>query len=728
MDSKRKASGANGLDTAADTDRAAKRRKLIEEYGDLANSETSESTTAYGLNILESIRATTDKNGRSVSPYFESLPSRTDNPQYYKKIRLPLSLEVIEGKLKDGQYPTLSSLESDFKRLVSNAKETNDRSSTIFGDAERVRKAVSNLMVKCNPAYKSGNYQAVPTPLPPTPEPDEESEDGGDKEDMNGEVDEDANVPATTADESAPASQSDGDDAEGEEEGEEQGEDEEEDDEENEGEDEDEKEAGDDDDSQPSRRRGSPRKQTNIRLSRDSETPAQRSVPRAGKADHYYEGVPFRGLNFQQAQEKIVEELIRKKNTDDYPYFEPFIFLPPRTLRDYYEVIAEPLSLKKLQKQVRGQHGRLEATYVSDFKGWAAFEDQASLIWKNAYHYNEDGSDIFAMAQELEETFQEFLKEAKEAVPEPTQPKIKLRLQQPTESPGHPKKITIHVAGKNSATGSPAPATGQSGESEATRNETPVNRIPFGGASSTGTSVNIGQLEKARSLSASIGPPSPSVAGVTKTEGGVQMTPVTRPQATHTKFQHFVPVVMNPPAPMPNGTISQYQQPPPQAPPLPPPPKKSATDILEAQKYRPQTISETEALMPRLFITTHPSLLVENKLMMAFTASATEYQQEIVVNVPLSHFRLQLRPQVAAFLESEHREWKLNVIHDTARIYPSTVPFDRRGEPVFDVTLRYGINRLEVTLIAALPQGERAPNGLNMELERFVVHCNLLKH
>lgn len=99
------------------------------------------------------------------------------------------------------------------------------------------------------------------------------------------------------------------------------------------------------------------------------------------------------------------DELVRlanKKHRDDYPYFEPFIYLPPRTLKDYYEVILEPLSLKALQKQVVGRHGRSEATYVSDFKGWAAFEDQASLIWKNAYHYNEDGSDIFVMAQELE--------------------------------------------------------------------------------------------------------------------------------------------------------------------------------------------------------------------------------------------------------------------------------------------------------------------------------------
>ncbi|KAI1752225.1 Bromodomain-containing protein [Xylaria castorea] len=726
MESKRKASGANGLDAAADTDRAAKRRKLVEEYGDLTNGETNESTTAYGLNILESIRATTDKNGRSVSPYFEALPSRSENLQYYKKIRLPLSLEVIERKLKERRYSTLSSLESDFKRLVSNAKETNDRNSTIFSDAERVRKAVSNLMVKHNPAYKSGNYQAVPTPLPPTPEPD----DGSDSEAVDGEADEDTNAQATKEDDIESLSEGNGDDAEAEDEQEED----EEEDGENEGRDEDdEPEEGDNDtDSQRRRRRASSWRKTDPEPSRDSTTPIQRSTARTGKADHYYEGVPFNGLGFQQAQEKIVEELIRKKeDSDDYPYFEPFVYLPPRTLKDYYEVIAEPLSLKALQKQVRGQHGRLEATYVSDFKGWAAFEDQASLIWKNAYHYNEDGSEIFAMAQELEETFQELLKEAKEKIPEPPQPKIKLKLPQVAETPGHPKKITIHVGGKNSVTGSPAPATAQSGESEATRNGTPVNRNPFGGASSAGTSVNLSQLEKARSMSASVGPPSPSVIGVTKTEDTVQTAPVARPQATPTTFQHFVPVVMNAPAPTANSTTPQYQQTLPQAPPPPPPPpapKRSATDILEAQKYRPRPIRETEALMPRLVITTHPSVQVENKLFMAFLASATEYQQEIVVNAPLSHFRLQLKPQVAPFLEPEHREWKLHVIHDTSRIYPSSVSFDKRGEPVFDVTLRYGINRVEVTLLAALPKGERAPNGLNMEMERFVVHLNLLRH
>lgn len=323
----------------------------------MADGETNESTTAYGLSMLESIRATTDKkyvyahknqltmilntlllahanhlvlcSGRAVSPYFETLPSRSKNAQYYKKVRLPLSLEIIEGKLKERQYTTLSSLESDFKRLVSNAKETSERNSTIFCDAERLRKAVSNLMVKHNPAYKAGNYQAVPTPLPPTPEPEEEEDD----EELNGDVDEDPGAQATEEDDDAgleslgdvdsaadedeneegeEGEEGEGEEAEEEEEGEEEeveGQEEEE-----EAEEEEEQEDGDEDDrSQLRRRRGSSWRKADVGSSRDSATPTQKSTSRTGKGDHRYEDVPFSGLSFQQAQEKIVEELIRKK-------------------------------------------------------------------------------------------------------------------------------------------------------------------------------------------------------------------------------------------------------------------------------------------------------------------------------------------------------------------------------------------------------------------------------
>lgn len=83
-------------------------------------------------------------------------------------------------------------------------------------------------------------------------------------------------------------------------------------------------------------------------------------------------------------------------------YFEPFINLPPRALKDYFKVITDPLSFKKFQKAIKGYRGRGGASGTSEFKSWNAFEEKAKLLWTNAYFYNEEGSEIYALAQELE--------------------------------------------------------------------------------------------------------------------------------------------------------------------------------------------------------------------------------------------------------------------------------------------------------------------------------------
>ena len=80
----------------------------------------------------------------------------------------------------------------------------------------------------------------------------------------------------------------------------------------------------------------------------------------------------------------------------------PFINLPSRNLREYYRVIKHPVSLKIVQRAVQGVKGRDKPTGISNFKSWATFEEEASCIWKNAYHYNEDGSDISEAARVLE--------------------------------------------------------------------------------------------------------------------------------------------------------------------------------------------------------------------------------------------------------------------------------------------------------------------------------------
>lgn len=81
---------------------------------------------------------------------------------------------------------------------------------------------------------------------------------------------------------------------------------------------------------------------------------------------------------------------------------EPFHNLPTRKLTDYYALIKKPVSLKAIQKLVRGKHGRQEASGVSDFKSWKAYEEEFSYIWRNAWEYNEDGSDISLLATQLQ--------------------------------------------------------------------------------------------------------------------------------------------------------------------------------------------------------------------------------------------------------------------------------------------------------------------------------------
>jgi len=79
---------------------------------------------------------------------------------------MPMSINIIEAKLNNGEYSTMTDLESDLKRMVQNAKDYNSSKSDIFEDAERIRKALSNFMPKHNPAYQDPDYRAVPTPIP----------------------------------------------------------------------------------------------------------------------------------------------------------------------------------------------------------------------------------------------------------------------------------------------------------------------------------------------------------------------------------------------------------------------------------------------------------------------------------------------------------------------------------------------------------------------------------
>lgn len=216
-------------------------------------------------------------SGRLVANYFETLIPRDNNEEYYERIRLPISLNIIERRLQNQEFANLSELEGYFKRMVMNAKDFYPKSSEVFEDAERVRKALSNYMTKTNPAYKLVHgYSCQATPV-----------------DTDGQPETSSAIVHQTAVEHMPVSD---EDADGEEDAQEEDEDAE----------------GDEDEDEEDE---NPRKIVLKRRGPGRPGSEQtRKLDKSGrvKADHEYEGVPYKGLSFQQAQEKIVEELIRK--------------------------------------------------------------------------------------------------------------------------------------------------------------------------------------------------------------------------------------------------------------------------------------------------------------------------------------------------------------------------------------------------------------------------------
>ncbi|KAL2023637.1 hypothetical protein VTK56DRAFT_1794 [Thermocarpiscus australiensis] len=684
MDNKRKAGSSAGAGAADGNDRASKRRKMPgppSEYN-LLKGESAESTTAYGLQFLETIRRTKDKSGRLVATYFEDLLPRDANQEYYERIRMPVSLKIIEQKLHNREFKNMSELESYFKRMVTNAKEFYPKNSEIFEDAERVRKAISNYMTKTNPAYKkiSGySCQAASVPDDSTMEQDEGSERAAEGENGDAEGEDDA--------------QGEDDDSDG-------------------ADDEGNGEEGDTEKKIVLKRRGSRRSSRGARP----------------KPDHEYEGVSYEGLTFQQAQEKIVEELIRKpdKERPEYPYFLDFINLPSRSYRDYFSVITNPLSLKGLQKLVKGIRGRQPATGVSEFKNWAAFEEKASLLWTNAHFYNEEGSEIYQLATELKECFYKELNEAKAVVQEPPQPKIRLKMTPGQETPvAGSKKITIHVGGSRGSTAaSPAPQTGQSTDPagpDVATNSNPGVLTP--GANTTGASF---QVDKARAASTPGPSPGPSAAGAMPGVG-TQQPPTALPRPNgNAPSSGNVPNGM--PIPGQNNhhapSVPQLQNGHTAVAP------SAAQQHLWDKKYRAPGRGLADALLPSVLIRTHPSIATELRYRYEIPAHAKEAQQTLVLRIPPHSHRLQLIPRLAPF-ESQGRAYRLDVTLNgqlLRRATPLPVPDDPLpvGAIVYDLALNHGTTSIIViSVVAALPKGQMLVDGAVGEVETMTIHATL---
>ncbi|KAI9744397.1 MAG: hypothetical protein M1818_001926 [Claussenomyces sp. TS43310] len=626
---------------------------------------------------------------------------------------MPIAFDTIESKLRRGEFENLTTLESYIKRMVSNAKEYNEQGSEIHSDAERIRKATSNFMVKHNPAYKNPGYVAFPTPLPPDkPEPKTMSEE------TQGDTDAEGNVGMDAPRVSTPMV--------------------------------------------IKRRPGRPPKNP-LHPSHPSQLllAAQRATDGVQAGSNSKLGLTaYTGLTFQQAQDKLISDMLsyKKHPDDEFPTFEPFVSLPPRTLRDYYQVIQHPVSLKGLLKRVRGVHARNEMTGASDFRNWKSLVDEVECIWLNAWHYNEDSSEISQLARELQVAFKKILAneylangssqayfqknitEAKKAVPEPPQvPQPKLKLKMAVSEPA--PKITLRMGGRTSPIHSPAPSThtnGSAGPAEV-QNGVSSHKNPF--SAQLGSIPSFGALDRARSMSGSVNSSSPG-PGLVKHEESLRPSPVfpssvspynpnAPPLLQHsTSSSHINGNSMLPPAGVAPAASSPYlHSTPGQTGAYGSQPAYQTPNTSFESKWRQPGKDASDAMITNLSLATHPGLNISRHFRMDLPPSATMAQQSITINLPATHYYLQIKPTIAApLLERQH---KLFVTAGTQRLHGMpTIPgqaVDPR-HPLFEARLLPGVNRIEVELIAALPKGAQKPaNGQDVELEKITVFANLLR-
>jgi hypothetical protein len=134
-------------------------------------------------------------------------------------------------------------------------------------------------------------------------------------------------------------------------------------------------------------------------------------------------------------------------------------------------------------------------------------------------------------------------------------------------------------------------------------------------------------------------------------------------------------------------------------------------------------------MISNLSLATHRGLNISKHFRMDIPPSPTMAQQSITINLPSTHYYLQIKPTISpSLLERQH---KLFVTSGTQRLHGMpTIPgqsVDPR-HPLFEARLLPGVNRIEIELIAALPKGAPKPvNGPEVEMEKITIFANLLK-
>ncbi|KAM9482460.1 polybromo 1, like isoform 1-T2 [Clarias gariepinus] len=139
--------------------------------------------------LLETLLSYTDSSGRLVSELFQKLPSKLQYPDYYAIIKEPIDLRTIAQRIQMGHYKSINAMAKDIILLTKNAKAYNEPGSQVYKDANTIKKVFiqrrteleqaeptkSSLRIRNRRSAQGDRLPAITMSLQPGSESDEDS-------------------------------------------------------------------------------------------------------------------------------------------------------------------------------------------------------------------------------------------------------------------------------------------------------------------------------------------------------------------------------------------------------------------------------------------------------------------------------------------------------------------------------------------------------------------------
>ncbi|CAP98318.1 Pc22g10300 [Penicillium rubens Wisconsin 54-1255] len=425
----------------------------------------------------------------------------------------------------------------------------------------------------------------------------------------------------------------------------------------------------------------------------------------------------FESDTLQSAQDKIMSELTRLKDSELVsPILSLCLKLTPRTnrnlYRDYYEIIQHPVSLRSIQKRVRGTDSRKNSSRTTAYPTWQSFEEEVSYVWRNAREYNEDDSDISILAGVLEDHFHRRVAEAKKLIPDPLEvdgaPDTScIKLKVGTAVPPVAQRLTLKMPGQSSDTlskidGQPSDVT--------SKNQSLSHKQDIAGAGLAGQEINRiprgwslgGQLDSTRSSTTNTPSGSEKQQNSSMSAQGL-LSSVTKANAP------TIPTSQNPP----NASFGV------------------SSDIARHSSSASGTLRLVDILSPNpgmalirnVRVLTHASLSLQSDFCLDIPPSSLISQQNITIHLPPSHNILTVRPRLAA--STSQRQVKIITLMGMQRLHSS-------GDGAtlsYDLHLHPGMTRVDLEAIAGPAKGvpKCGPPGSEIDYERVTLFFNLLR-